>query len=131
MLVDTSSFFCLYNDDEIYHAEAVEYYNRSRVRLRTNYVLAEYVALALTRGSSRRDAVNFSLYILDDDEIEIIWIDEDLHRRAVELLERRADKNYSLCDAVSFIIMRERNITESLTTDKHFEQENLVRLLKP
>lgn len=41
------------------------------------------------------------------------------------------DKNYSLCDAVSFILMRERGFTDALTTDKHFEQEGLVRLLTP
>jgi len=39
-------------------------------------------------------------------------------------------KTYSLCDAVSFILMSERRMTNALTTDKHFEQENFVRLLK-
>ena len=41
------------------------------------------------------------------------------------------DKTYSLCDAVSFLLMRERGITEALTTDRHFEQEGFVRLLQP
>ena len=48
----------------------------------------------------------------------------------MELLENRLDKSYSLCDAVSFILMGERQMTNALTTDKHFEQENFVRLLK-
>ena len=60
-----------------------------------------------------------------------VTVDEDLHRRAVELIHRRGDKTYSLCDAVNFVIMRERGINEALTTDKHFEQENFIRLLKP
>jgi uncharacterized protein len=47
----------------------------------------------------------------------------------MDLLERRPDKSYSLCDAVSFILMRRRGITEALTTDRHFEQEGLRRLL--
>lgn len=46
-------------------------------------------------------------------------------------MQKRIDKNYSLCDAVSFVIMNDREISEALTTDKHFEQENFVRLLKP
>ncbi len=41
------------------------------------------------------------------------------------------DKTYSLCDAVSFVLMRLEGITEALTTDHHFEQEGFVRLLKP
>jgi uncharacterized protein len=52
-----------------------------------------------------------------------------LHRQALQLLENRQDKTYSLCDAVSFVIMREWNLLEALTTDKHFKQEGFVRLL--
>ena len=48
----------------------------------------------------------------------------------MELLENRLDKNYSLCDAVSFVVMRERGFIEALTTDKHFEQENFIKLLE-
>ncbi len=131
MFIDTSGFFCLYNEDEIHHEKAIDYYDQARIRITTSYVLAEYVALALIRGSSRRDAIEFSRNVLDDDEIVVIWVDEILHRRAVELLQQRPDKKYSLCDAVSFLIMRERGISEALTTDKHFEQENFIRLLKP
>jgi len=45
-------------------------------------------------------------------------------------MRERADKNYSLCDAVSFVLMRQREFTEALTTDKHFRQEGFVRLLE-
>jgi predicted nucleic acid-binding protein len=47
----------------------------------------------------------------------------------MDLLNARMDKDYSLCDAVSFLVMRERGITAALTTDHHFEQEGFVRLL--
>jgi len=33
-------------------------------------------------------------------------------------------------DAISFRQIQERGITEALTTNRHFEQEGLVRLLK-
>ncbi len=49
---------------------------------------------------------------------------------ANQLLHKRLDKTYSLCDAWSFVLMRERDETEALTTDQHFEQEGFVRLLK-
>jgi predicted nucleic acid-binding protein len=61
--------------------------------------------------------------------LEVVWVGEKLHTAATRLLRRRPDKAYSLCDAVSFVLMRERSITEALTTDHHFEQEGFIRLL--
>jgi len=129
MLLDTSGFFCLQDKTEERHAAAVAHFQKARARLTTSYILAEYVALAHVRGMPREQVVAFSAEILIDERVEIVWVDESLHRQAVSLLEARPDKTYSLCDAVSFIVMRERNITEALTTDQHFEQESLVRLL--
>lgn len=105
-------------------------YSGSQFRLTTNYVLAEYIALAAVRRMPRTLAVDFSEEILSDPSIEIVWIDFELHNRAVELIKNRRDKGYSICDAVSFCIMRDREITKSLTTDRHFEQEGFIRLLK-
>lgn len=130
MLIDTSGWLCLYHQDEPEHLEAIKFYQNTRVRLTTNYILAEFVPLAHTRGFPRMQNLKFTEQILDSAEIEIIWIDEIIHRQAVALLKERADKNYSLCDAASFIVMRERKITESLTTDKHFSQEGFVGLLE-
>ena len=130
MFIDTSGWLCLYHKDEPEHREAVEIYNNARVRLTTNYILAEFVPLAQTRGFPRAKNLEFSRRILDSAEIEIIWIDETLHRQAVALLRERPDKNYSLCDAASFVAMRTRGIVESLTTDKHFRQEGFTRLLE-
>ena len=130
MLIDTSGFFALYSREDINHAHADEIYRKSWRRLTTNYILAEYVALALVRGLPRQESLEFSEAILDDETIEIVWIDENLHIQAVELLQQRSDKSYSLCDAVSFVLMRDRKISEALTTDKHFEQEGFIKLLK-
>ena len=130
ILVDTSGFFSLYDEADAFHRQAILFYDAAWRRLTTNYVLAEYTALAYIRGVPRNEIIKFSNRILDDKAVEIIWIDENLHRRAVALMMERADKNYSLCDAASFVIMRMRGIAESLTTDKHFRQEGFVRLLE-
>lgn len=45
------------------------------------------------------------------------------------LLESRLDKTWSLCDAVSFVVMQTHDVKDALTTDRHFEQAGLVRLL--
>ncbi len=130
MFIDTSGFLCRHEKKEPFHGKAAEVYGSAKTRVTINYVLAEFVALALVRGLRGEGVTTFSEEILRDETIEIIWVDKGLHTKAVELLKKRPDKKYSLCDAVSFVLMRERQITESLTTDKHFEQEGFIRLLK-
>ena len=61
---------------------------------------------------------------------EIIHIDEDLDRKTWELLKNRPDKTWSLVDCSSFVMMQERELSEALTTDHHFEQAGFIRLLK-
>jgi len=130
MLVDTSGFFSLHDKAEKHQAEAQKLYRERRFRLTTSYILAEYVALALMRSLSHGKVLAFSAEVLTDATIEIIWVDKALHIRVVELMRARKDKTYSLCNAVSFVLMRERGITDTLTTDKHFVQEGFVRLLE-
>ena len=130
MLIDTSGFFSLYDEADEYHDKAVAFYDAADKRLTTNYVLAEYTALAQIRGVPRSEIIKFSSRILDDEAVEIIWIDENIHRQTVALMLKRSDKNYSLCDAASFVVMRMRGIIKSLTTDKHFRQEGFTRLLE-
>lgn len=60
-----------------------------------------------------------------------VFVDPALDAAGWALLKSRPDKEWSLVDAASFIVMQERGIIEALTTDHHFEQAGFVRLLKP
>lgn len=94
-----------------------------------SYVLAEFIPLCRSRGVPLQQAVEFSVALLQNPLIRVIWVEESVHYAALLLIESRADKTYSLCDAVSFVLMRMYGITEALTTDRHFQQEGFVRLL--
>jgi predicted nucleic acid-binding protein len=67
--------------------------------------------------------------LINNPDCEVVWIDEPLHAKGMALLRARLDKTYSLCDAISFVLMREHGIQDALTTDHHFEQEGFRRLL--
>jgi len=132
MLLDTSGLLCLLHKDEPQHANAKRIYLAATRRCLThNYVLAEFIALANARGVPRRHALTFCASAITNPKTEVAWVDENIHRRALELLQTRTDKTYSLCDAASFILMRERGMQEALTTDHDFEQEGFTRLLNP
>lgn len=45
------------------------------------------------------------------------------------MLQAQLDKSYSRCDAIGFLLMRERAVIDALTTDRHFEQAGFRRLL--
>jgi predicted nucleic acid-binding protein len=58
--------------------------------------------------------------------LRVISVDRPLFLRALALYERRLDKEYSLVDCISMIMMRDHGITHALTNDHHFEQEGFV-----
>lgn len=62
--------------------------------------------------------------------ITIAPLDMETFDAGVELYRARPDKDWSLTDCISFVVMRERGITEALTGDRHFEQAGFKALLK-
>ena len=68
------------------------------------------VALAAARGLPRQEALAFVADLEDSFEITVAYVDELMHRAALALLQRRLDKTWSLCDAVSFVLMERFSI---------------------
>jgi len=129
ILLDTSGLLCLFHAAEPQHDAAVTFFDVAPFKLTTNYVLAEFVALAYVRRLPRQQTLAFMAALQDSPEVSLVYVDELLHRRALSLLQHHLDKNWSLCDAVSFELMRQHHVAEALTTDHHFEQAGFVRLL--
>ena len=135
VFADTSGWASFFVDTEPYHAKALrlmeQWQQKTRRVVTTNYVLSELLPLLTMRFHVRRErALNLIENIRLDRLVEIVHIDESLDAEAWKLLENRLDKVWSLVDAASFVVMKNRRITEALTTDHHFEQEGFTRLLK-
>jgi predicted nucleic acid-binding protein len=47
----------------------------------------------------------------------------------VDLYRSRGDKDWSVTDCLSFVVMERRRLTEALTTDHHFEQAGRKALM--
>ena len=133
--VDTSGWGNLVDTLQEFHAETKTIYlsakqNGSRL-VTTNYVITELVALLSNPlRIPRNRSIKFIESIKSSSLVDIVHIDEDLDAKSWELLKNRADKNWSLVDCSSFIVMQKNKIVEALTTDHHFEQAGFVRLLK-
>ena len=96
-----------------------------------NYILAGYVALAHARGLPRQAVLSFVADLQDNTAVRVIYVSEALHRAALTHLQQRLDKDWSLCDAVSFLLMAQHGMQDALSTDHHFDQAGFVPLLKP
>ena len=66
-----------------------------------------------------------------DPRAELVLPEPGLWRRGVDLYSDRTDKEWSLTDCLSFIIMEDRGLTDALTADRHFIQAGFRALLRP
>ena len=62
--------------------------------------------------------------------MQIVPGDDASFHTGLTLYFSRPDKDWSLTDCISFVIMQREGITEALTGDHHFEQAGFNILLK-
>ncbi len=135
IFVDTSGWGNLVDKNQPYHQLMVQLYREAKQQKRrlitSNYVITEVVALLTSPlRIPRPKIISFVNSLKQSPYIDIIHIDLEKDDEAWILLASREDKEWSLVDCSSFIIMKERGILEALTNDIHFEQAGFIRLLK-
>ncbi len=98
----------------------------------TNYIITELVALLSNRYHFPRQQVIKAVNALKTDTfVQIVHIEQSTDNEAWSVLESRLDKEWSMVDASSFVVMDRFGMTQALTTDHHFTQAGFVRLPSP
>lgn len=122
VFVDTSALYPLLVRTEEEHGAVADAFetalDEGRTLVTTNYVAVETVALLQSRIglAAVADLANRVLPVT-----RLHWVDEALHRRAVEELIRTDRRRISLVDTVSFLLMQSEGIREALALDRDFE----------
>lgn len=62
----------------------------------------------------------------NDSNVKLINESDALYRRGLELFAGRSDKEWSLTDCISFVVMKDEELREALTGDHHFTQAGFV-----
>lgn len=129
VFVDTVYYLALTNPRDQYASAALEFTARfSGGFVTTAWVLAE-VANSLARGPNRALFVELYQELAEDRRVTIVPPAQDLFEQGIELYGQRPDKEWSLVDCISFVVMREYELTDALTADRHFEQAGFHALL--
>lgn len=131
LFVDTSGWAAPVLRNTPNHEEMAAYAQlvtrATRPLITTNYVLTEVVALLTSRSRLPRLRI---LQLLQQirQTVRVVHIDLETDQKAWALLDQYADKDWSLVDAASFVVMRQLGLQEAFTSDQHFVQAGFVRV---
>ena len=128
VLWDSSAILALLDADDADHARAVgvarHIASEERPSFITNYIEAEAHALLvrkLGRAIARQWLLTGGLPVARALPAE--------EHSAKEILARHSDKDWTLCDAISFAILDARRVARAFTFDRHFRQYGRLQVL--
>lgn len=134
VFADTGYWIALLYPADALHALAQSLHRSIDVQplqiVTSEMVLTEFVNFFSKRGSYlRQKSVAFAMQIQQNPKVAAIAQNTEQFNQALRFYAQRADKEWSLTDCSSFLLMQELGITEALAHDKHFEQAGFTILL--
>jgi predicted nucleic acid-binding protein len=134
VFVDTHYLLARSNPQDQWHHEAGDAVLSigDDARLYSTFeVLTEFLSGVSGWGSHyRHGAANRVEQILNDPAFTVIPASYPLFQKGFERYKARQDKDYSLVDCISMVVMEEEGIRAILSNDHHFEQEGFLCLIK-
>lgn len=128
VLWDSSAILALLDADDADHARAVSVAraiaSERRPSFVTNYIEVEAHALLLRklgRTIAREWLLTGGLPVVSALPAE--------EQKARDILARHTDKDWTLCDAISFAVLEARQIRRAFTFDHHFRQYGRIDVL--
>jgi uncharacterized protein len=133
VFLDTSYAVALSVASDQHHSRAMEIrdsLNMGNAQIITTQAIAIEIGNFMAKAHYRSAAVALLDALEHDPDVEVISISESLYERAFKLYRERPDKEWSLTDCISFVVMRDQNLTDALTSDDDFQQAGFRALLK-
>lgn len=122
VFADTFYFLALlHRDDAAHHRARILSEELTDPMLTTAWVLTE-VADALAAPNLRQVFLRLLGTLRADPNCTITPPTETLFEQGLRFYSERPDKDWTLTDCISFVVMQQHGITQALTGDRHFEQ---------
>lgn len=133
VFLDTAFAIALSSSGDGFHSVALalaDGLETSPSRIVTTRAVLMEIGNALSKQRYRPAAVELLLSLENDPKVEIVPVSGDLYAEAFKLFSERTDKEWGLVDCVSFVVMKDRGITDALTSDDHFRQAGFNALMR-
>lgn len=111
------------------HSKAVDIALSLDARIVTKAWVLTELANSLRLPEHRSHFVRFEKALRADPSVAIVDPSRELYDRGLTLYSEREDKEWSLTDRISFVVMNDKGISEALTIDRHFHQAGFRPLM--
>ena len=95
----------------------------------TEHVLVE-LGEALHKPGSREEFAAVVILVQSDPAWKLVPASPELLKRGLDVYRRHRDKEWQMTDCLGFAAMRQLQLREALTGDRHFEQAGFEALLR-
>jgi predicted nucleic acid-binding protein len=130
VFADTFYYLALLNMEDEAHERAVGLSGTLTAPIVTTAWVLTELANAYSGAAVKTAFLRLLRSLGNDPNCTIIPPSQPLFEKGLELFGQRLDKDWSLTDCISFLVMREHGITDALTGDHHLEQAGFRVLLK-
>ena len=129
VFADAFLYIAMLNRSDAAHRRAMELVASGAVEIVPTVAILLEVADAMSAPARRLACGGFLEDLIAHSSTMVHRLDDDLLGRGLELYRARPDKEWSLTDCISFVVMADEGLTEALTGDRHFEQAGFKALL--
>lgn len=128
VFADTSALYALFvHNDENHNAAEKWLIENNKKIITTDYVIDELLTLILVR-KSKFFAININHLIESPKNLfSIHFVGENEFNISRKIFNEYSDKQWSFTDCTSYVEMKELNIRNAFSFDKHFDQFGFVK----
>ena len=130
VFADTFYYLALLSPRDPAHAQTVSVTRRLRASLVTTAWVLTEVGDAMSLPKDRELFAALLDGLKGNPKVKIVPASQELFDRGVKFFRERSDKEWTLTDCISFVVMTDEKLTDALTGDHHFKQAGFRVLLK-
>jgi len=129
VFVDTGAWFAAAVTGDPDHEKARALFaSNTRPLLTTDYIIDKLLTLFVVRGHKHK-AKRWLRKVLWNGGVDVEHINQSDFDEAIKIFDDFNDKEWSLTDCTSYVVMRRLGVTSAYSFDAHFQQFGFVHVI--